>query len=260
MSPIARIKTPLVAALIVLLAATAFPGSSRAADIYDEAVAHAGRSAADLKRDPGEKPAEMMRLAGIKPGMNVVDVLAAGGYYSELLSYVVGPKGHVLLLNNDAYDKFSNNAWKERIEKQHLANVEHRTVDMANMGLGTGTFDAALMNKVYHDLYWVSPEDGWPKIDAGGVLDQIAHALKPGGVVLVVDHSAKPGTGSSAAQDLHRIDEAYMRKDFEAHGFEFVTKNDAFRRPDDARDQITYKGPMVGKTDRFVYVFRKPAK
>jgi len=254
------IKPITTTALFVLLAGAAFSVRVHANDIYDAAVAHAGRSAADLKRDSGENPAEMMRLAGIKPGMNVVDVLAAGGYYSELLSYVVGPKGHVLLLNNAAYDTFSNNSWRERIDAHHLANVEHRTVDMAAMGLGDATFDAAWINKAYHDLYWVSTEDGWPKIDVASVLDQIAHALKPGGIVFLEDHSAKPGTGSSAAQDLHRIDEAYMRKDFETHGFEFVSKSDVFRRPDDARDQITYKGPMVGKTDRFVYVFRKPAK
>jgi predicted methyltransferase len=246
-------------ATLVLYLAASFAAPARA-DVYDDAVNHPGRSAADLKRDPNEKPAEMMRFAGIKPGMSVVDVLAASGYYSELLSYVVGPKGHVLLLNNPAYDAFSNNGWRERIEQHHLANVEHRTVDMADMKLGSGTFDAAVLNKVYHDLYWVSPSDGWPKIDAGAVLDQLARALKAGGVVLVVDHSAKAGTGSSAAQDLHRIDETYMRKDFESHGFEFVAKSDAFRRPDDKRDEITYKGPMVGKTDRFVYLFRKPLK
>ena len=253
-------KRPTFATSLFALLLTVVVSTTARADVYDDAVKHAGRSDNDLKRDAGEKPAEMMRLAGIKPGMNVIDVLAAGGYYSELLSFVVGPQGHVLLLNNTAYDTFSNNVWRERIDKHHLTNVEHRTVDLASMGLGEGTFDAALMNKVYHDLYWVSPEDGWPKIDAGVVLDQIAHALKPGGVVLVVDHSARSGTGSSAAQDLHRIDEAFMRKDFEAHGFEYVTKSDLFRRREDARDQITYKGPMVGKTDRFAYVFRKVAK
>ena len=245
--------------LFALSLGTAFSTSARA-DIYDDAVAHPGRSANDVKRDPVDKPAEMLRLAGIKPGMQVADFLAATGYYSELLSYVVGPKGHVLLLNNKAYDDFSNNLWKERIEKQHLANVEHRTIDMANMGLGESTLDAVIMMKVYHDLYWVSPEDGWPKIDASSALDQIAKALKPGGVVLVVDHSAKPGTGSAAAQDIHRIDEAFARKDFESHGLVFVTQSDVLRRPDDKRDEITYKGPMFGKTDRFVYVFRKPAK
>ena len=251
-------------ALIAVAASAAFaliePGAARAAenDVYASAVAHPGRSAEDRKRDQTDRPEDVLRASGIKPGMQVADVLASDGYYSELLSYVVGPKGHVLLINNEAYDKFSNNAWKERIEKQHLSNVEHRTVAMDKMGLGEATLDAAVLVKVYHDLYWVAPQDGWPKIDVGSVLDQIVHALKPGGIVVVVDHSAKPGTGSSAAGDLHRIDEAYARKDFESHGLKLVSESQVLRRPDDPRDKISYKPPMLGKTDRFVYVFRKP--
>jgi len=252
-------KTTFAGALLALIL-TGGISATAYADIYDDAVAHPGRLQVDIQRDPTDKPAEMLRLAGIKPGMQVADFLAASGYYSELLSYVVGPSGHVLLLNNKAYDDFSNNSWKQRIEKQHLANVEHRTIDMANMGLGRNTLDAIVLIKVYHDLYWVSPQDGWPKIDVDSVLNQIVTALKPGGIVLVVDHSAKPGTGSDAAQELHRIDEAYARKDFEAHGLEYVAQSDVLRRPEDKRNQITYKGPALGKTDRFAYVFRKPAK
>jgi predicted methyltransferase len=251
-----RSKHFALAALVGAFALASATTSARA-DIYDDAVAHAGRSDTDHKRDANEAPAEMMRLAGIKPGMTVVDVLAGAGYYSELLSYVVGPKGHVVLLNNKAYDGWSRGAWKTRIESHHLANVEHRTVDPAAMDLGTGTIDAAVLNKVYHDLYWVDEKEGWPKIDAGRVLDQLSAALKPGGTLLIVDHSAKPGAGSADAQTIHRIDEAYMRKDFESHGFEFVARSDAFRRPEDARDQSSFEGPMVGKTDRFAYVFRK---
>ena len=229
----------------------------RAGDVYAAAVAHPGRSSDDQKRDPVDHAADVLRLSGIKPGMQVADFFAADGYYSELLSYIVGAKGHVLLLNNAAYDKFANNAWKDRIEKQHLTNVEHRTVDPADMGLADASLDAVIMIKVYHDLYWVAPKNGWQKIDVPLVLDQIAKALKPGGTLLVVDHSAKPGTGSSDAGSLHRIDEAYMRKDFEAHGFKFVRSSDVLRHPQDKRDQISYKEPIVGMTDRFACVFRK---
>ena len=235
-------------------------GSTHAADIYTEAVAHPGRSADDLKRDPLDHPADMLRLAGIKPGMQVADLLAGDGYYSELLSYVVGPKGHVQLLNNAGFDKFSNNAWQQRIADHHLANVEHRTVDMANLGLADASLDAVFLIKAYHDMYWVDESFGWPKIDAGGVLDQLAKALKPGGIVLLVDHSAKTGTGSTEAGTLHRIDEAYARKDFEAHGFKFVKSSDLLRKPADKRDLISYKGPALGKTDRFVLLLRKSAK
>ncbi len=89
------------------------------------------------------------------------------------------------------------------------------------------------------------------------MLGEIARVLKPGGIVLLVDHSAKAGTGSSAAGPLHRIDEAFARQAFERHGLRLVAQSDVLRRPDDPRDQITYKGPMVAKTDRFVMVFRK---
>jgi predicted methyltransferase len=81
--------------------------------------------------------------------------------------------------------------------------------------------------------------------------------VKPGGILLLVDHSAKAGSGSADAGSLHRIDEAYARRDFEKHGFSYVSTSDVLRKPEDPRDQITYKGPMVGKTDRFVMVFRR---
>ena len=234
--------------------------SARTADIYADAVAHPGRSAEDLKRDAIDHPADILHLTGIKAGMQVADVLAGDGYYSELLSYIVGPKGHVQLINNAGFDKFSDNAWEKRIADHHLANVEHRTVDMAHLGLADASLDAIVLIKAYHDLYWVDEKFGWPKIDASAVLDQLAHALKPGGILLVVDHAAKAGVGSADAGTLHRIDEVYARKDFEAHGFSFVTSSDLLRKPEDKRDQVSYKPPMLGKTDRFVYVFRKRAK
>jgi predicted methyltransferase len=242
-----------------LLATAVAAGAAAAADLYDTALANPARSANDLKRDPADHPAELLRLAGIKPGMQVADFMAANGYWTEILSNVVGPKGHVLMLNNAAYDAFSP-GWEKRVANNRLPNVEHRTVDLADMKLGTGTLDAVLMIKVYHDLYWVDPKGEWPKIDVPKTLDQIARALKPGGVLLLVDHSAKAGTGSSAASPLHRIEESYAKQDFESRGLELVAHSDALRRPDDKRELLSYEGPGAGKTDRFALVFRKRAK
>jgi predicted methyltransferase len=234
---------------------------SRAADIYDAAVQHPGRSAADLKRDSLDHPADVLRLAKIKPGMRVADVLAADGYYSELLSYLVGPKGHVVLLNNKAYDGWSEGGYDKRLAGNRLPNVEHRTMELEHLDLPAASLDALVVIKSYHDLYWVDtdPKTRWPKMNPNAVLNELTRVLKPGGTLLIVDHSAKAGTGSADAGPLHRIDEAYTVQDFEKHGFEVVGKSDVLRMPADRRDQISYKPPMLGKTDRFVLVFRKKA-
>jgi len=245
--------------LAAFLTLSALAAAAAHADIYDAAVAHYGRSAEDLKRDPIDHPAEVLRLSGIGPGMRVGDVLAAGGYYSELLSYIVGARGHVVMLNNKATDFWSDNYWEKRLANRRLPNVEHRLIDLEHLPLADGALDAEIFIKDYHDLYWVDPDRNspWPKINPGKVLDEMARVLKRGGILLLVDHSAKPGTGSADAGPLHRIDEAFARADFEKHGFEFVATSEVLRRPDDARDQLSYKPPALGKTDRFVMVFHK---
>jgi predicted methyltransferase len=225
-------------------------------DLYDKALSSPARPQQDRKRDALDHPAELLRLAGIKPGMQVADLMAANGYYTELLSRIVGTKGHVLMLNNAAYDGWSP-GWPKRIADNRLPNVEHRTVDLNHMDLGAGTLDAVLMIKIYHDLYWVDPKGEWPKVDVPAVLDQLARALKPGGVLLLVDHSAKAGTGSADAGRLHRIDEAFAKKDIESHGFELVAHSDVLRKPEDKRELLSYEGPGFGHTDRFALVFRK---
>jgi predicted methyltransferase len=242
-------------ALALLAVAVLAPGNARA-DRYSDAVAHQGRPAVDVKRDEIDHPAEVLRLSGIRPPMVVADFLAADGYYSELLSYLVGPKGRVYLLNNEAYDKWSENQWQGRIER--LPNVVHQTISVEHLGLPARSLDAIILIKVYHDLYWHADQGPWPKdIDPQAVLNEIARVLKPGGILLLVDHSAKPGTGSADAGTLHRIDEQYARRDFEKHGFRLLRASDVLRRPDDPRELITYQGEMVGKTDRFVMVFRR---
>jgi len=225
-------------------------------DLYDKAVTSSARPEADRKRDSLDRPAEMLRLAGIKPGMQVADLMAADGYYTELLSRIVGTNGHVLMLNNAAYDGWSPD-WPKRIADHRLPNVEHRTVDLNHMDLAAGSLDAVLMIKIYHDLYWVDPKGLWPKVDVPVVLEQLARALKPGGILLVVDHSAKSGTGNADATRLHRIEEAFAKQDIESHGFELVGHSDALRKPEDKRDLLSYEGPGAGHTDRFALVFRR---
>ena len=171
-----------LACSVLLSAAALWSPAAFGADIYDAAVQHAGRSAEDLKRDESEHPAEVLRLSGIKPGMKVGDVMAAGGYYSELLSYIVGPKGHVLLLNNTAYDHWSEGGWEKRLANNRLPNVEHRTIDLEHIDLPDNSLDALWLMKTYHDFYWIDtdPKAIWPKMDAGVVLDQFDPRIEAG--------------------------------------------------------------------------------
>ena len=251
-----KISRDITAAMVWALCCLGAAPQARA-DIYDAAVAHPGRSAADLKRDELDHPAEILRLLGLKPGMRVADILAGDGYYSELASYVVGPQGVVLAINNAAFDGWSDGDRQTRAAGNRLPNVQHQTVDLNDMHLAAADLDAVMLVKVYHDLYWVDSSGKWPRIDTGAVLTQLVTALKPGGVLVVVDHSAKAGHGSSDASTLHRIEESYAVHDFESHGFKLVSRSDVLRRPDDKRDQVSYRGVMLGKTDRFVLVFRK---
>ena len=257
--PVKTFARRLFPAGLLLLAATAAIAAGPT-DRFDSALAHVSRSPADVKRDVADHSAEILRLTGIKPGMKVADVLGGDGYFSELLSYVVGSKGHVDLINNAAFDQWSGTDLTVRLANSRLPNVEHRTLDLNHMDLKARSLDAVLLIKVYHDLYWVDPEGVWPKVDAASVLDQIAQALKRGGVLLLVDHAAKSGHGSADASTLHRIDEDFAIQDFESRGFKVIAKSDLLRRPEDPREQISYKPPMLGKTDKFVLVFKKTAR
>ena len=223
-----------------------------------QVLANPARSAADRERDARDKPAEVLALAKFKRGDTVADLLAGGGYYSELLSGIVGPGGKVLLVNNPGYEAFGRKALAERLANDRLPNVTHVVGPSDALGMGENVLDGAVVVMSYHDLYWVDEKEGWPKVDAGRFLDQVVRALKPGGVLLVVDHSAKAGTGSADAQTLHRIDEQFAIADFRQHGLQWEAAIPVLRHPDDDRSKNVFDPAIRGRTDRFVHLYRKP--
>lgn len=237
--------------------ATAATETAPRADPIAAAIADPARSDADRSRDSRDHPAAVLALAGFRPGMTVADIFGGGGYYSEILSRVVGPQGHVLLVNNPPYDAYAKKGIAPRLAGGRLANVDYRIVPTTAMDLGTSQLDGALIVMSYHDLYVADPDQGWPAIDASQFIDQVATALKPGAVLLIVDHAARVGSGKADAQGLHRIDEAYARADFESHGFDFVARSDVLRNPDDDHDRNVFDAAIKGRTDRFVHVYRK---
>ncbi len=248
-------------AVLTLSAAGALAATDSTDDaIYTQAVAHEARSSQDRQRDARELPAEVMAFAGLQPGMKVADVFGGGGYYSELISYLVGPQGEVLLVNNVPYQNYAQDEAKARFVSGRLPNVRRSVIESCDLKLGKSALDAILIVLSYHDLYHADPLGGWPAIDAAQLLDQIHAALKPNGVFLIVDHAAKTGSGSGAAQDLHRIEEAFARSDITSHGFTFEGSFEKLRNPNDDLGKRVFDPAVRFKTDRFVHLYRKPAK
>lgn len=221
------------------------------------AVAAPERSAKDRERDARDKPAELLTFAAVEPGMKVVDFFGGGGYWTELFVRAVGPGGSVTLVNNAPYWNFGKDDLKTRFAEGRLKNATPRVVETCALDLGKAQYDLIEIFMSYHDLYWVEEEAGWPAINADAVLRQLHDALKPGGRLLIVDHSAAAGTGKSSASTLHRIEESFAQQDIENHGFRLEKNWDGYRNSADDKSKLVFDPAVRGKTDRFVHLYRR---
>lgn len=209
------------------------------------------------ERDARSKPGVILGLLALEPGDTAVDLLGGGGYYTDLMAGIVGEEGQVILHNNTPYHGFAGERATERYVDNPIAGISYLKSDADDLQLAPESLDAALMVMSYHDLYVVNPERGWTETDVPLFFAQIHAALKPGGRLVIVDHAAQEGTGSEAAQELHRIDEAQAIADVEGSGLRLVATSDALRNPEDGRDKMVFDPSIRGKTDRFVLVFEK---
>ncbi|QUD88791.1 class I SAM-dependent methyltransferase [Phenylobacterium montanum] len=219
------------------------------------AVADASRPADDKARDADRKPAEMLAFAGVKPGDKVVDFIAGKGYFTKLFSAAVGPKGVVYKYAPTEFAQFSktplpaNGAPGDPDRK----NVIFLT-SPANSFTTPEPVDIVWTSQNYHDLH-----DSFAKpADLALVNKAIFNALKPGGVYVVLDHAAAPGSGLAATETLHRIDPAVVKSEVEAAGFKFEGESDVLANPADDHTKKVFDPAIRGKTDQFVFKFRKP--
>lgn len=224
-------------------------------DAINAAVNNPARSEQDRERDKSSKPAEVLAFFGVKPGMHVLDLFAGGGYYSELLAHVVGSDGKVVAHTNKAYKEFLKGALAERFSNEGIPPVQLLESEIPDLQLGKDNFDLVLLVLTYHDVYHVA--DYWPEVDREHFFRQIHDALKQGGTLAIIDHSALPGSGKAAAQDLHRIDEAFAIEDIESAGFTLAAKSDILRNVDDDRTIQVFDEKVRRKTDRFVHRYVK---
>jgi predicted methyltransferase len=219
-----------------------------------DAVNSPARPPADRKLDPSREPEQLMAFFGIKPGMKVADLWAGGGYTTELLARTVGPSGKVYSQNMEFPASFKTAAemWQARVKEPGMGNVVEITKPFDAPDLlpvPPGSLDAVIINMNYHDM-----------VGRGFNRDNINHAvftaLKPGGIYGLVDNSAKPGTGASDANTLHRIDENFELGEIEKAGFRLVATSNVLRNPNDPRTEPFWK--INHTQDRFVLKFVKP--
>jgi predicted methyltransferase len=211
------------------------------------------RSAADKARDADRRPAAVVEFLGIEPGMTVLDLIAAGGYYSEVLAIAVGPEGRVYA-QNTAYtlalrDGANEKAISARLAYDRLPNVARLDRELTDLGLPPGSIDVAFTALNYHDIY----NSGGPEA-ATRVAKAVHEVLKPDGIFAVIDHAGDPGVDNAK---LHRIEESKVIESVEAAGFVLEASSDILRHPEDDRRRMVFADGLRGRTDRFVLAFRK---
>jgi predicted methyltransferase len=236
-----------------------FAAALAADDPIDAAIA-AERMPGDREQDGFRQPAEILQFMEVAPGQHVLDFYSGPGYYSELLSRVVGPSGSVLVYNNELYNQAANRQLLLRLRGERLPNARRLNAPSNYIPLESESLDRVLFMLVYHDLYW--QPSGSPETlgDPQKVLATLYRALKPEGLVVVVDHIASdtPREQTVAiATRLHRIDPRIVREDFERAGFEFAGESTVLRHDGDDYAQSVFSPALRRRTDQFAYKFRK---
>jgi len=211
------------------------------------------RSDADRALDAGRKPAQVLAFLGIEPGMTVLDVFAASGWYTEVLSHAVGAQGSVYAQNNEFLltmrDGANDKALAARLADDRLPNVRRLDREINDLGLEAGSIDAAMFALNFHDVYNTAGHAA-----AVGFLQNLHEVLKPGGVLGVIDHS---GTADHNNAELHRIEKAKVLAVIEASPFTLDTQSDVLGNPDDDMSQGVFAEGVRGHTDRFVLRLKK---
>jgi len=222
---------PLCAMPLCTLLAT--PLSAKPAD-YARSIADTQRNEANRKLDADRMPAEVLDFAGVTQGQVIADFQAGGGYYTELLSRAVGPRGRVYAMVNSGF--FKADAW---------API-------------TQAVDMIFTHLVFHDLYLGTNRAGEPLPDPQSILANWFAAVKPGGHVIIADHVGPAGDTTTIAKRLHRIDPEAAKAEMLRAGFVLDGESAVLHRSDDSHEVGPFDASLRGHTDRFLLKFRRP--
>jgi len=218
------------------------------------ALADPARPAEDSARDAARKPAEILAFGQVKPGDKVIDFIMGGGYFTRVLAKTVGPNGHVYAYQPAEFIQFK----AQYGEDQKKIAAAYANITPLSESLGAlafpGPVDFIFTAQNYHDLHLAASPPGL----ADSVNAALFKALKPGGVLLIVDHAATAGSGTRDSNTLHRIDPAAVKAEVEKAGFRFEAESPILRNSGDPHTLIVFDPAIRGKTDQFIYRFRKP--
>jgi predicted methyltransferase len=215
-----------------------------------DAVESKERTPAMTSRDADRKPAELLALSGVKPGDRVVEFASFGQYFTTLLSPIVGEKGLIYMYDLPYTEARAGAASRDFVAKH--PNSRFEVVDYNDIKLPQNV-DIVFNVLYYHDL-------SINKTDVAVLNKKVLDSLKPGGVYFIVDHNARPGSGRTDTDKLHRIDPEVIKQEVTAAGFELVEESKLLANPEDDHSWMVFAPGKRGTTDQVVLKFRKPAK
>lgn len=221
------------------------------------AIADPSRPPADTARDADRRPAEVLAFAGVAPGDRVADYASGSGYFTRILAGVVGRGGHV-------YASVPIELFKFPTIVKGVADTQAWAARRANVTVSTASALHAARYPERLDLFWIAQNYHDLRDPFMGPVDMTAFnkavfdALKPGGVYLILDHVAAAGSPANVSDTLHRIEPATVRREVEAAGFRFVGESRVLANPADPHTADPFDPSIRGRTDQFLYKFRKP--
>lgn len=250
-------KATLLLGLIAYFGASAVAAAALPAYVT-AALSDPARPQSDRERDAARKSGESIALAGLKPGDRVADVYPGGGYYSRIFSRVVGPAGTVYAIVPQAVAAPGAVSYTKAQFGAAYANVTVM-VEPLDTIRAPKPLDVVWVGKVYHDL----PNVEMGPADIAAMNRAIFKALKPGGVYVVTDHAATPGSGfldldPDNSKRKHRIDPAVVKQQVTVAGFVLEAESNLLANPVDDHTASVFDASIRGRTDQFFFVFRKP--